>query len=72
MIRKRRRHNTPIQATQQINLLWIVVLPLYLLSRKKIIDIAVERPQVVPSFRRYTIIGLIAATFMLLLWAEYA
>lgn len=53
-------------------LLWIVVFPLYLLNRKKLIDIAAEQPQVVPSFRRYTIIGLIAATYILLLWIEYA
>ncbi|NTV51256.1 MAG: hypothetical protein HGA69_00260 [Desulfobulbaceae bacterium] len=53
-------------------MLWIVVFPLYLLNRKKLIDIAEEKPQVVPSFRRYTITGLLAATCILLLWTEYA
>lgn len=43
-------------------MLWIIVFPLYLFNRKKLIDTAEEKPQVVPSFRRYTITGLLAAT----------
>jgi len=53
-------------------LLWIFVFPLYLINRKKLINIAAEKPQVVPTFRRYTIAGLVAATFILLLWIEFA
>ncbi len=52
-------------------LLWIVVFPLYLLNRRKLISIAEEKPQTVPSFRRYTVAGLLAATYMLLLWVEH-
>jgi hypothetical protein len=52
-------------------LLWIFVFPLYLINRRKLINIAIERPQVVPSFRRYTITGLVAAICILLLWIEY-
>lgn len=52
-------------------LLWIVVFPLYLINREKLINIAVERPQIVPSFRRYIMTGLVAATCIMLLWIEY-
>ena len=53
-------------------LLWILVFPLYLINRKKLINIAAEQPQPVPPFKRYTIIGMITAVYMLMLWVEYA
>jgi len=58
--------------TTGTGLLWIIVFPLYLINRKKLIDLAAENPQRVPSFRRYTIIGLIAAMYILMLGIEYA
>lgn len=53
-------------------LLWIVVFPLYLINRKKLINIAAEKPQVVSPFKRYTVIGILAALFLLMLWVEFA
>ena len=53
-------------------LLWIVVFPLYLFKRNRLIEIADKTPQVVPSFRRYSIISIIVVCYMLMLWGEFA
>lgn len=45
-------------------MLWIIAFPLYLISRKKLIEKAKEHPQEVPKTRRTVMLGIIGILFL--------
>lgn len=49
-------------------LLWIVVFPLYLINRKKLIEGAKENPQEIPGKRKKIVIAFISVVFALVLF----
>lgn len=52
-------------------ILWIVIFPLYLINRKKLIEKAKENPQVVPKWRPVAVTASLLAVFALMLMGQF-